>query len=171
MKTSPRFKPLDLVAAGLAAAAAALVFGVVLASLAAPRDFDARVAAIQTKTQETEGLLKPLRDRGPYGPEALCAHEPSEQARRLRELLEAESARGGLAVDSLDVRPEPAAEISERVTPVRLRVSVTGGYESAVALAARLARERPTLFVDSLDLTPKVSNVTLSLSGRVFCGV
>jgi hypothetical protein len=70
---------------------------------------------------------------------------------------------------SLDVRPEPAPDLSERLVPVRIRFAAVGTYENTVALMAVLARERPEVFVDSLDLTPRVSNVTLAFSGRVFC--
>jgi Type II secretion system (T2SS), protein M subtype b len=151
-------------------ATAALVVGLLLASLSAPKDFDARTAALQQQADRAQALLKPVRDKGPFGPEALCTAEPGRQAQTLSDRLSAEAAQAQLVVDSLDARPEPAPDFSARVTPVRLRFSVTGSYEGAVGLLALLARERPQLFVDSLDLTPKVSNVTLSFSGRVFCG-
>jgi len=162
--------PIDIAFALGAGAAAAVVFAVLLTSLSAPKDFDDRIATLTDQTTRAEAMLRPVRDRGRYGPEALCTRDATEQARILRDLVSAQTTQGALVLDSLETRIEPAPDLSTRVTPVRLRLSVTGSYEGAVGLLALLARERPQLFVDSLDLTPKVSNVTLSLSGRVFCG-
>lgn len=170
MKRKPGPQPLDIAVAVGAAAGAALLFGVVLAGLSTPDDFQARVAALEAQAARTEGLLRPVRDRGPFGAEALCTRDAGAQAQQLRALVSGQATQAGLVVDSLDARPEPAAQSGVRVVPVRLRLSVTGSYEGAVGLLARLSRERPQLFVDSLDLIPKVSNVTLSMSGRVFCG-
>jgi len=170
MTRKPTPKAIDVAIALAAGAAGALVLGVALSALATPHDFEARTAALGEKASRAETLLRPVRDRGSFGVEALCTRDPMEQAKLLHETVTAEATSAGLALDSLETRLEPAPEISERVTPVRLRFSVTGSYEATVGLAALLSRARPQVFVDSLDLVPKVSNVTLSISGRVYCG-
>jgi hypothetical protein len=170
MSRKPALQPLDVAVAVGAGAAAAVVLGVLLATLSTPKDFKERVAALHQKAERAETLLKPVRDRGPFDVSALCNRAPDEQARLLRDLISARATTAGLSLDSLETRTEPAPDLSERVTPVRLRFTVTGSYEGAVGLVALLSHERPQVFVDSLDLTPKVSNVSLSMSGRVFCG-
>lgn len=170
MTPKPSFQPLDVAFAVGGCAACALVFGVVLASLSTPKDFEARVAALQGQADRGASLLKPPRERSSYGVDALCTRDPNQQAQMLHELVTAQATQASLVLDALETRMEPA-DASERLIPVRLRFSVTGSYDGAVGLLALLSRERPQLFVDSLDLTPKVSNVTLSVSGRVFCGV
>jgi hypothetical protein len=162
--------PVDVAVALAAGGGAALVLGVALSAIATPHDFQSRTAALGERATRAESLLRPVRDRGAFGVEALCTRDAIEQAKQLHEVVTSEATNAGLVIDSLETRLEPAPEISERVMPVRLRVSVTGSYEAAVGLAALLSRERPQVFVDSLDLVPKVSNVTLSLSGRVYCG-
>lgn len=153
------------------AAACALGFGVALAAWSAPADFDARLAAATAKADRAEALLKPPRTSARFAPDAVCTQDPEQQSAALRRTLEVEAGRNSLVVVSADARPEPAGDLEVRLTPVRLRFTATGSYEGSVALLALLARERPQLFVDSLDLTPKTANVTLSFSGRVFCVV
>ena len=169
MTPKSAFRPIDYGIAVVVAAGGALVLGVLLSALSSPARFDERVAAIDVKVERSKALLRPPRDRGPYGPEALCVRQAGEQAQTLRELVSTQAARNSLEMVSLDVRPEPAPDLSERLVPVRIRFSAVGTYENTVALMAMLARERPQVFVDSLDLTPRVSNVTLAFSGRVFC--
>lgn len=161
----------DLVWGAGVAAACALGFGVALAAWSAPADFDSRLADVTAKTDRTEALLKPPRTPPRFGADAVCTQSAEQQAVALRQTLEAEAGRNSLVVVSADARPEPAADLEARLAPVRLRFTATGSYEGAVALLALMARERPQLFVDSLDLTPKTANVTLSFSGRVFCAV
>jgi hypothetical protein len=169
MTPKSTFRPIDYGIGVVVVAGAALVLGVVLSALSSPARFDERVAAIDVKVERSKALLRPPRDRGPYGPEALCVRQAGEQAQTLRELVSTQAARNSLEMVSLDVRPEPAPDLSERLVPVRIRFAAVGTYENTVALMAVLARERPEVFVDSLDLTPRVSNVTLAFSGRVFC--
>lgn len=169
MKAKLTLRPIDCAIAALVVAGGALVLGVLLGSLSSPAKFDDRVAAVNASMERSKALLRPPRERGPYGPEALCVNEAGQQAQVLRDLVSTKATQNSLEVLALEVRPELGAELGERLVPVRLRFSAVGSYENVVALMAVLARERPQVFVDSLDLTPKVSNVTLVFSGRVFC--
>ena len=169
MTAHRKIQPVDIVAAVLIAAAGALIFGVVLASMSAPGDFKDRLAVVDQRIERAKTLLQPARDRGAYGADALCAGDPAQQAKRLQDEVSTQAAQNNLSLDSLETRVEIGDALAERLTPVRVRFSATGSYEGAVALLALLARERPQVFVDSLDMTPKTANVTLALSGRVFC--
>lgn len=169
MKVRQELRPIDYAICILIAAGGALILGVLLGAISSPANFDARVTAINASMERSKALLRPPRERGPYGPEALCVRDAGQQAQTLRDLVSAQAAQNSLELLALEVRPEPASDLSERLVPVRVRFSAVGSYENTVALMAVLARERPQVFVDSLDLTPRVSNVTLAFSGRVFC--
>ncbi|MDZ4370978.1 MAG: GspMb/PilO family protein [Phenylobacterium sp.] len=165
-----QWEPIDAAYAVAAGAAAALLLGLGLASVATPADFDERTARIAEQVEQAEALLRPVRDRGPFGAESLCVGAADGEAGRLDEQMRGYAGRLGLAVDAMEIRPEPVGDLESRVTPVRLRFTASGPYEGFVGLLALLGNQRPQLFVDSLDLTPKVSVVSLSMSGRVFCG-
>jgi hypothetical protein len=51
------------------------------------------------------------------------------------------------------------------------RFQASGSYESALMAMDQLAKRRPQVFADTVDLTSKTSSVTLVFSGRVFCSV
>lgn len=169
MTRKSTLKPLDLAFAVGAGAAAAVLMGTVLAILSTPKDYAPRIAALEQTVTRGATLVRPVRDRGPFDASVLCTRAAAEQAQVLRDLVMSTTTTAGLSLESLETRLEPALDLSERVMPVRLRLVLTGPYEGAVGFLALLSREQPQLFVDSLDLTPKVSNVSLSLSGRVFC--
>jgi hypothetical protein len=153
-----------------AGAGAALLLGLGLASLATPPDFEARTTRIAEQAEQAEALLRPVRDRGPFGGESLCVGAADGEAGRLDAQLRGYAGRLGLSLEAMEIRPEPVGDLESRVTPVRLRFTASGPYEGVVGLLALLGNQRPQVFVDSLDLTPKVSVVSLSMSGRVFCG-
>lgn len=161
---------LDIGLALAAGAATAAVFAFGLGAVSTPKAFEDRLGTLADQVKRAEADLRPARAAGPFGVDALCAGDAAAEARRLGDLVTAEATRGTLAVEALETRIEPAPSPEARATPVRLRFSVTGPYEGAVGLLSRLEQAGPRLFVDSLDLTPKVSNVTLSFSGRAFCG-
>ena len=51
----------------------------------------------------------------------------------------------------------------------RLSLKGSGSYESAIAALDVLNRSRPRLFVDTVALRNKVSDVELEVEGRLFC--
>lgn len=154
--------------AGGMAAAGAILMAVAMASLATPPDFDARLLSAQAKAVRAKALMRSA-SVGAYGPDAVCVRDPDDQATRLREAVTQAASGGGVTLESLDSRPEPAPQASARLTPVRVRFQATGPYEGVIGVLAVLSRDRPQIFVDSLDLTPKTANVTLGFSGRAFC--
>lgn len=161
--------PRDIAIAVGVGAAVALLFAVILNAISTPSEFAPRLAAVDAQADRAAAALRPMRERSAYGAQALCTRPAADQMRILGEAVNGEATRAALSVDSLETRVEITPAAGARVTPVRLRFAVTGSYEGAVGLLARLSREQPGLFVDSLSLTPKVSNVSLSFSGRMFC--
>jgi hypothetical protein len=167
MKKPP--KPSAFILPAGVAAACALGLGLLLASLSAPPDFKERLAVVQQRAERAQRLLRPPRNSTVGSPDALCFGDAAKQSQALRDAVSAQAAQANLTLESLDARIEMGDQLGERLTPVRLRFSATGSYEGAIALLAELGRYRPQLFVDTLDLTPKTANVTLAISGRVFC--
>src|SRR5206468_3913459 len=105
-------KPADAAMAAGVGAVAAILFGVVLAGLSAPKDFESRVGALQQTASRAQALLKTPRDAGPFGPDALCLGDAAAQARTLHDLVTARAGEASLTLDSLDARVEPAPEVS-----------------------------------------------------------
>ena len=169
MKARGVIKPTDFAIAGGVLAASALLFGVVLAAWSSPTNFADRLAAVEGKAERAQSLMRPPRIPSRFGADAVCTQDPEAQAQALRDGLNARTTENSLVLVSADVRPEPAADLAARLVPVRVRFTATGSYEGAVALLAVLARETPQIFVDSLDLVPRTANVSLTVSGRVFC--
>lgn len=149
------------------ATASALAMGLLLASASSPPDFKVRLEALQSQTRQTQDLMRPLPAGSLYPTDAICRGDANAAAKGLRDGLSAFAAQASLSLDALDARPESAE--AARLTPVRLRFSATGSYESVVMLLAALSRQRPDVFADEAVLTSKTSNVTLSFSGRAFC--
>jgi hypothetical protein len=170
---SPRqtLSPRDAALAVGVAAAAALAMGVALASASTPANFRARLAVLETQTQQSHSLMRPMPAGSLYPLDALCRGDPGAAAKRLHDGLAAFAAQANISLDVLDARPEADAASPSGLTPIRLRFTATGSYESAVTLLAALSRQRPDIFADGVDLTSKTSNVTVSFSGRAFCSV
>jgi len=161
--------PRDAALAIGVATASALAMGLVLAGVSSPPDFRTRLTALETQVQQTRTLMRPLPAEGLYPADAICRGDANAAVKALRDNLSAFAAQAGLSLDTLDIRPEPVAGEPGLLTPVRLRFTATGSYESVVMLLAALSRLRPDVFADGVDLTSKTSNVTLSFSGRAFC--
>ena len=157
---------LALLGAGVALAAAVLL-GLSLSQIAKPPEMAQRLTALDAQARQAELFLRTTSPTGPAAPSALC-RDRAEGAHRLQDSIGALANQVSLAPELLDVRAENTDRL-DGLQPLRVRLTATGSYESAVALLAALARQTPQVFVDSLDLTPKVSNVTLTLSGRAFC--
>jgi hypothetical protein len=138
----------------------------VLSGLGKAPDLNARVAAVEAEAARAKALLASAGRETPAPPGALCRGAPSDAARRLHDALATQSAQAGLAPESLDVSPEDGGA---GPTPLRVRLTATGSYEAALGLLTLLAKTKPLVFADSVDLTPKISNVTLAFTGRAFC--
>ncbi|WP_329638687.1 GspMb/PilO family protein [Phenylobacterium sp.] len=160
---------MDLALAAGVAMAGALAMALLLTQLGAPAKLSARLEALTVKTDQARDLMRaPPSDRL-YAADALCRHDPGAAAQALREGLAASAAQANLSVDFLEAHPDGPGDSPGGLAPMRLKFSVTGSYENVVGLLATLARQRPAIFADGVDLTAKTANVTASFSGRAFC--
>jgi len=159
----------ELAPAAGVAAACALAMGLGLAWASAPPQFSARLAGLSAEANQARDLMRTSPVDRLYSQDAFCRAEPASTAKTLRDSLSATAAQANLSVDFLEAHPEAPAEGLGVLTPIRLKFTVTGSYEGVVALLAALARQRPDVFADGLDVTAKTANVTASFSGRAFC--
>ncbi|MFZ3004788.1 MAG: hypothetical protein WA047_01345 [Phenylobacterium sp.] len=155
------------IAAGLALAAA-LVLGVTLTALSTPKDFKSRLSTVEQQTVETRGMLR-ARGTSLFSPDAVCNRSAEAEANALREELATYGARLNLRLSGLSAAPEVTT--TDGLAGVRLRFQASGSYESALMALDQLAKRRPQVFADTVDLTSKTSSVTLVFSGRLFCSV
>ena len=163
----PRLELRELAIAGGVAAGAALLMGIVLATASTPRDFKAELAQLQTEAKAVQGLARHAKASGPYPVDAVCAEPASAAARMLLEAVRQDAADLQLTAARLDVAPGAAGRVLQ---PVNLRFEVSGSYEGVSQMLQRLARIRPLVFAETVDMIPKTSSVTLSFAGRAYCG-
>jgi len=169
MKPPARPSLRDAAAVAAVGVVCALTMGLGLASLSSPSDFVDRVDALETRTQASQDLIRKSRAAPVFAADALCHRDADRQAQGLRAELAALATQTNLTLDGLDTHLESPSETASALAPVRLRFTTTGSYENVVLLLQNLSRHRPELFADTVDLTAKTANVTLTFSGRVFC--
>jgi hypothetical protein len=140
-----------------------------LSAMAKPRDYDARVAAADEKAHRLQRVLRANAPNGPFGWDAICRQPPAREVQQLRKDITAQAEAAKLTLASLEVGPDYQASLGETLSPLRVRLEAEGGYEGALGLLAGLAEAKPSLFIDTLDLSSRTSSVSLKLSGRVYC--
>lgn len=156
----------DLAIAGGIALCAAVVMGVALPSLSAPKDFHPRLEALETGAAEVRRLSRTGRGAKPMRASAVCA-DAGEAASQLRQTLSQDAAQLKLDISRVDVAP--AGEETGGLAVLDIRFEAGGGYDAALAMLERLDRLQPQIFADTVDLTSRTSSVTISFSGRAFC--
>jgi hypothetical protein len=148
------------------ALASAVLAGVLVTVLSRPTDFTDRLAVLTSRTELAERMTQRNRG-GAEEPLGTCAAGPAAQIQALKDEIAASATRLSLQSGPVEAR---VADLTEKgVTPIGLKLEVSGSYQSAMSLLDTLSARRPILFVDTIDLVSKTSNVTLSLQGRVFC--
>ncbi|TAJ28694.1 GspMb/PilO family protein, partial [Bosea sp. (in: a-proteobacteria)] len=133
-----------------------------------PKDFTTRLAAVEQRSVETRGMLR-ARGTNVFSPDAVCGRPTEVEANALQQELATYGARLNLRLSGLTIAPEVTT--TEGLAAIRLRFQASGSYESALLALDQLAKRRPQVFADSVDLTSKTSSVTLVFSGRLFCSV
>ena len=165
MKAPPLETSTALAMAGVALASAVLT-GALVTVLSKPADFEDRMAVLTARTDLAEHMTQ-RNLGGAAEPLGACASGPSGQMQALKDEIVADATRLSLRAAPIEAR---LADLSARgVTPVGLKVEVSGSYQGAMSLLDALSARRPMVFVDTIDLVSKTSNVTLTIQGRVFC--
>jgi hypothetical protein len=151
-----------------AAAAAAVVTGVVLAQTAMPSNFAQRLAALDQKTEKIHRwALRPGAPDFPQG--AVCTGGAVRGEAALRARIAAEAQASQLGLSTLEVRLDPDGRPERSLEPLDVTFEVKGTYQAGLDLMARLALVRPLIFAEAVDLTSNTSSVTLKVYGRAYC--
>lgn len=148
------------------ALASAVLTGVLVTVLSKPTDFEDRVAVLTARTELAERMTQRSLG-GAAEPLGVCGTGPASQIQALKDEIAADATRLSLQAGPVEAR---LADLTGRgVTPIALRLEVSGSYQGAMSLLDTLSARRPMVFVDTIDLVSKTSNVTLTVQGRVFC--
>lgn len=152
----------------LVATISALVGSAGLAILAAPPDFDERMDALEMRKREVQRSFTRLGAAPADADRVLCRQTTAQLSQELRAALTTHATQAGLSLSGVEIGPDGSV-LGETLVPVRVRFEVEGAYDGVIGSLDLLGQLRPSIFVDTVDLTSKSTGVTLSLTGRVFC--
>jgi hypothetical protein len=169
MTRAPHKLGFSVAVAAMVGLMVAVVTSAELAALARPSGYEVRIAAATQNAERLRRLLAGDPTTGPFGWDAICRQTPDREVQQLRKDIAVQADAAKLTVGGLEVGPDYQEALGDTLSPLRVRLEAQGPYQGAVSLLAVLAQSRPTLFVDSVDLTSRTSSVTLKLSGRVYC--
>lgn len=161
------FRPALISGAMILAGAAAVMTAWGLGALAKPKDFDARLGALEATVRTSERLASSPGDSGAYRQGAVCAGLGGDNVERVRQALEASASAEGLSVTRITLGQ--ASDISGRLAPLALRIEAEGAYAQLTSYLDRLGRGAPQIFVDTADMSARGALVRLSLNAKVFC--
>ncbi len=166
--TKKRPPPTEIAVAIMLAIAAALSAVLGLSALARPSRFEMRLAAIRSDSAEAKILLERRPNR--IAPRSAdCAAPASAVGEKLRRDLATLAGNAHLDPPRIDVQPAVVTAADGGLEPYDVRFEATGPYDAALGVLAAVPMVRPTIFIDTADLQAKVSAVTLSFKGRVYC--
>jgi len=155
-------------AAGMAVLFAASI-GLSLAALAKPSETDARISVRQQKIRALEQVFQARTSPRLYPADAICRQRPDQAAAQLRTLITGQAQAAKLAVTAVEIGSDPQAPLGETLAPLRIQLTTQGAYDATLSLMATMARYRPMIFVDAVDLSSKTSSVSLKFSGHLYC--
>ena len=169
MTVTPHRTGLSIATAVVLMGASAVFAAVEFAALAKPTHYSQRMAAATAQTESLRRQMGAATTGGRYGWDAICRQPVERAVLQARQDLNHQAELAKLGLNALEVGPDYQSALGQSLAPLRVRFEARGGYDGALALLAALAQSRPTLFIDSLDLSSQTSSVTLKLSGRVYC--
>lgn len=159
--------PRELAIAGGVMASAALAFGVLLATLASPSNFNARLEALYRGVGDAQRLARPVRGATILPAGAVCA-SAADATTSLSTALREAAGQAQLQAIRVQVATEPRRGRTGLV-PLRIRFEAEGGYDAALQMLDLIGRQQPQVFADTTDLVSKGATVSLAFSGRAFC--
>lgn len=153
----------------LVACAGAAAFG--LSWVATPTRFQTRLDAVEERLESAETSLRKDPGEQTYPAKAVCSDAGDGAPEALGARLQAAAAGSGLTLTSIATTAAPREVNESALTPISLRFEVSGRYDAVLAMLGTLARQTPTIFTDSADLTSQISSVDLKFTGRVYCAL
>lgn len=132
--------------------------------ISTPPDAKARLAALEAKAERINKAALGAGDLKTFPAGSVCS---GEQADAVESRMSLALANAGLQIGAF--RLVDTNTSSGGLQTWQLSLKGSGTYEGAIAALDVLNRSRPRLFVDTVALRNKVSEVELELEGRVFC--
>jgi hypothetical protein len=164
----PRRSPLAYsVAIGVALISTILTFDA-LAGLAEPTKLDPRWADAQRDLKILRHAERKSTSGDTLAAGTLCRSDPAIAAESLRSRL---TALAPLQIKSVFVAVEPASPNAPDFTPVVFRLEAKGAYADVTHTLGDLARSRPVIFADTVDITSEGPFTALKLKGKVLCAI
>lgn len=163
-----RFRTPPPIATGLAVLAGLVTLGLsswAMASLAQPRDYKTRLAALEQSISEIEKGAPGQRIAG-FNEKTLCRGALIPAAAAVRSDLVRRAASAGLSLKALE--SSPGTGIGQ-LSAIDVTFTAEGPYEGAVKLIGALETSRPEVFVDSVEIAPQSGQTRLTVKGRAFC--
>jgi Type II secretion system (T2SS), protein M subtype b len=151
---------------GLLAAIGAVAICVVLAALARPAHFKARIATVGGLVQRTERVAARPGDPGAYPAQALCDSASVAASEDAKTRIAAAANAAGVTLSNVNADIGAPAE---QLTPIKLSFAVSGRYDAAMTLLNNLSKAQPSFFVDRVDLKSDTSSVELKITGNIYC--
>jgi hypothetical protein len=164
-------KTLDVNLYGIAvtlAVASACFSAFALSRLSHPADYKESTASIAAKLDRADKLLKAPGDAFAYPVATLCSDQVAATD-ALKKGVETGAAASSVALTSLLVNASSSVSPGAELSPIEVRFEATGQYEALLQLLNSLSKTQPEVFVESLDLKPQTSTVSMKFSGRAFC--
>jgi len=157
--------PAPLLAA-IAVVAGAIV-GVGLSLFGRPADADPRMAQIRDTMVQVRRLNSQPGAPGLLPLGAVCSGQPAKAAELYKAALSASAGRHKLAVGAISVTAVSAG--AGDLTPLAVQWNGAGDYAAFVGVLSDLAAEKPTLFIEALDVKPQGSRAEFALKGKIWC--
>jgi hypothetical protein len=147
--------------------AAALLTTGGLMMVAAPTDGKARLAHLAQSLAQMESAALTAGGSSDYPAGAVCPSRADAPA-MLQQRFQTSASATGVTLSELTVA-DPYQNEDSGLTTVEFSIGATARYDALLLFLGLIDKSRPQVFVDTANLTPKTSVVTLKLTGRVLC--
>jgi hypothetical protein len=146
-----------------------VIFYISLTLASRPPGLAESVAKITRQVDEIERLGARFKGFSPYPADAVCETSASSATGAFRQRLQTAASNVGVNLANVAAAPGEPDEASGGLQPIAVRFEASGQYAAVVGLLQTLAKFRPSLFVDSVDLKSETTSVSLQFSGHLFC--
>lgn len=160
-----RFRtPPSMMIVGLIAMAAFAVTLGGLTWLSHPVGMTEQISRITSRLAKAPKLSRPPAAEMQWAAQSVCSGAPEREL--TANLFSLAKASGVTIEDPVFTFQDARSPALARVT---LQLTGEGSYDAAIGMLSRMARQRPALFVRSLDMKPIKGAVVFELTGAMWC--
>lgn len=153
-------------------AATAIVLGVAAAVglilFSRPKDADPRMAKIRDTMAQVERLNREPGTPGVLPIGAVCDGDLVKVAQTYKAVVGKAADGHSVSATGLNIAPAPDARAGQ-IIPLTVQWKGSADYTAFVAVLGDLVAEKPTLFVEALDIKPRGSRAEFELKGKIWC--